>query len=205
VPPKHLDEKVARLRLDALGVKLTEMTPEQATDLGVPVDGPYKSDHYRYEWVRRPQPWERVGPAVIEGIGAQSREAPARKPSGGVDALALLAVRHASSTSPIGRWRVVGLSPLSAVPVGQRHFTGSAAEQSRRLSGRTYSPGPAPMHASSRGAQALFFRLAAPADQTAQSIDRTLEHGQLGSTRRGSLSHVQTDPGSSPPFLTFFV
>ena len=41
--PKHLDEKVARLHLDALGVKLTELTPSQAAYLGVPVDGPYKS------------------------------------------------------------------------------------------------------------------------------------------------------------------
>jgi adenosylhomocysteinase len=46
--PKHLDEKVARLHLDALGVKLTKLTQEQADDLGVPVEGPYKSDHYRY-------------------------------------------------------------------------------------------------------------------------------------------------------------
>ena len=48
VLPKHLDEKVARLHLDALGVKLTEMTPEQAAYLGVPLEGPYKSEHYRY-------------------------------------------------------------------------------------------------------------------------------------------------------------
>jgi adenosylhomocysteinase len=48
VLPKHLDEKVARLHLDALGVKLTTLTPEQAAYLGVPVEGPYKSDHYRY-------------------------------------------------------------------------------------------------------------------------------------------------------------
>jgi adenosylhomocysteinase len=48
VLPKHLDEKVARLHLDALGVRLTELTPEQASYLGVPVHGPYKSDHYRY-------------------------------------------------------------------------------------------------------------------------------------------------------------
>ena len=48
VLPKHLDEKVARLHLDALGVKLTRLTDEQAAYLGVPVDGPYKSDHYRY-------------------------------------------------------------------------------------------------------------------------------------------------------------
>jgi len=46
--PKHLDEKVARLHLDALGVKLTRLTPEQATYTGVPVEGPFKSDHYRY-------------------------------------------------------------------------------------------------------------------------------------------------------------
>ncbi len=46
--PKHLDEKVARLHLDALGARLTEMTPKQADYLGVPVDGPYKPDHYRY-------------------------------------------------------------------------------------------------------------------------------------------------------------
>ena len=46
--PKHLDEKVARLHLDALGVRLTELTKEQAGYIGVPVEGPYKSDHYRY-------------------------------------------------------------------------------------------------------------------------------------------------------------
>jgi adenosylhomocysteinase len=48
VLPKHLDEKVARLHLDALGVKLTELTKEQAAYIGVNVEGPYKSDHYRY-------------------------------------------------------------------------------------------------------------------------------------------------------------
>jgi adenosylhomocysteinase len=48
VLPKHLDEKVARLHLDALGVKLTELRPEQAAYIGVPVEGPYKPDHYRY-------------------------------------------------------------------------------------------------------------------------------------------------------------
>jgi adenosylhomocysteinase len=48
VLPKHLDEKVARLHLDALGVRLTELSPEQAAYIGVPVEGPYKSDHYRY-------------------------------------------------------------------------------------------------------------------------------------------------------------
>ncbi|ROT32341.1 adenosylhomocysteinase [Micromonospora sp. HM5-17] len=46
--PKHLDEKVARLHLDALGAKLTTLTKEQAEYLGVPVEGPYKPDHYRY-------------------------------------------------------------------------------------------------------------------------------------------------------------
>ncbi len=48
VLPKHLDEKVARLHLDALGVELTVLTPEQAAYIGVSVDGPYKVDHYRY-------------------------------------------------------------------------------------------------------------------------------------------------------------
>jgi adenosylhomocysteinase len=48
VLPKHLDERVARLHLDALGVRLTELSKEQADYIGVPVDGPYKSDHYRY-------------------------------------------------------------------------------------------------------------------------------------------------------------
>jgi adenosylhomocysteinase len=48
VLPKHLDEKVARLHLDALGVHLTELTPEQAAYIGVPLEGPYKPDHYRY-------------------------------------------------------------------------------------------------------------------------------------------------------------
>jgi adenosylhomocysteinase len=46
--PKVLDEKVARLHLDSLGVKLTELTPDQAAYIGVPVEGPFKSDHYRY-------------------------------------------------------------------------------------------------------------------------------------------------------------
>jgi adenosylhomocysteinase len=46
--PKHLDEEVARLHLDKLGVRLTKMTEEQSTYLGVPVEGPYKPDHYRY-------------------------------------------------------------------------------------------------------------------------------------------------------------
>jgi adenosylhomocysteinase len=48
VLPKYLDEKVARLHLDALGVRLTTLSKEQADYIGVPVDGPYKSDQYRY-------------------------------------------------------------------------------------------------------------------------------------------------------------
>jgi adenosylhomocysteinase len=48
VLPKYLDEKVARLHLDALGIRLTQLRPEQAAYIGVPVEGPYKSDHYRY-------------------------------------------------------------------------------------------------------------------------------------------------------------
>ena len=46
--PKHLDEEVARLHLEKIGVKLTKLTQEQADYLGVPVEGPYKPDHYRY-------------------------------------------------------------------------------------------------------------------------------------------------------------
>jgi adenosylhomocysteinase len=48
VLPKHLDEKVARLHLDAIGVKLTRLTEDQSSYLGIPVDGPYKPEHYRY-------------------------------------------------------------------------------------------------------------------------------------------------------------
>jgi adenosylhomocysteinase len=48
VLPKHLDEKVARLHLEKLGARLTQLTPEQASYIGVPVTGPYKPDHYRY-------------------------------------------------------------------------------------------------------------------------------------------------------------
>ncbi|WP_212022206.1 adenosylhomocysteinase [Catenulispora pinistramenti] len=48
VLPKHLDEKVARLHLDALGVRLTKLSPEQAAYIGVQVEGPYKPEHYRY-------------------------------------------------------------------------------------------------------------------------------------------------------------
>ncbi|HTI20613.1 MAG TPA: adenosylhomocysteinase, partial [Kutzneria sp.] len=46
--PKHLDEKVARLHLDALGVRLTELSKGQAEYIGVDVAGPYKPEHYRY-------------------------------------------------------------------------------------------------------------------------------------------------------------
>jgi adenosylhomocysteinase len=46
--PKHLDEEVARLHLGKLGVKLTRLTESQADYLGIPVDGPYKPEHYRY-------------------------------------------------------------------------------------------------------------------------------------------------------------
>jgi len=46
--PKYLDEEVARLHLDRIGVKLTRLTLEQADYIGVPVEGPYKADHYRY-------------------------------------------------------------------------------------------------------------------------------------------------------------
>lgn len=46
--PKELDEEVARLHLDRLGVKLTKLTPEQAEYIGVKAEGPYKPTHYRY-------------------------------------------------------------------------------------------------------------------------------------------------------------
>ena len=46
--PKHLDEEVARLHLESLGVELTRLTPKQADYIGVPVEGPYKAEHYRY-------------------------------------------------------------------------------------------------------------------------------------------------------------
>ncbi|MGE3150447.1 MAG: adenosylhomocysteinase, partial [Pseudorhodoplanes sp.] len=46
--PKHLDEKVARLHLEKIGVKLTKLRPDQAAYIGVPQEGPFKSDHYRY-------------------------------------------------------------------------------------------------------------------------------------------------------------
>ena len=48
VLPKHLDEKVARLQLDRLNAQLSKLTPEQAAYIGVPVEGPYKTEHYRY-------------------------------------------------------------------------------------------------------------------------------------------------------------
>ena len=46
--PKHLDEKVAMLHLEKIGVKLTKLSDQQATYLGLPAQGPYKPDHYRY-------------------------------------------------------------------------------------------------------------------------------------------------------------
>jgi adenosylhomocysteinase len=46
--PKHLDEKVAALHLDKIGVKLTKLTEQQSTYLGVSQTGPFKADHYRY-------------------------------------------------------------------------------------------------------------------------------------------------------------
>jgi adenosylhomocysteinase len=46
--PKHLDEEVARLHLEQLGVKLTKLTSQQAEYLGIPVTGPFKPDYYRY-------------------------------------------------------------------------------------------------------------------------------------------------------------
>ena len=48
VLPKKLDEEVARLHLEKLGVKLTKLTPKQADYLGIPVEGPYKPEYYRY-------------------------------------------------------------------------------------------------------------------------------------------------------------
>jgi adenosylhomocysteinase len=48
VLPKHLDEKVARLHLDKLGVKLTKLSDKQASYIGVSAEGPFKPDHYRY-------------------------------------------------------------------------------------------------------------------------------------------------------------
>jgi adenosylhomocysteinase len=46
--PKKLDEEVARLHLEHLGVRLTALTKDQADYIGVPVEGPYKAEHYRY-------------------------------------------------------------------------------------------------------------------------------------------------------------
>ncbi|MFM6932840.1 MAG: adenosylhomocysteinase, partial [Novosphingobium sp.] len=48
VLPKHLDEKVAALHLEKLGVKLSKLTQRQADYIGVPTEGPFKPDHYRY-------------------------------------------------------------------------------------------------------------------------------------------------------------
>ena len=46
--PKKLDEKVARLHLEKIGVKLTKLRPDQSEYIGIPAEGPFKSDHYRY-------------------------------------------------------------------------------------------------------------------------------------------------------------
>ena len=46
--PKHLDEEVARLHLEKIGAKLTVLSPEQSDYISIPVEGPYKPDHYRY-------------------------------------------------------------------------------------------------------------------------------------------------------------
>ena len=46
--PKHLDEEVARLHLERIGVKLSTLTQKQADYIGVKIEGPYKADHYRY-------------------------------------------------------------------------------------------------------------------------------------------------------------
>jgi adenosylhomocysteinase len=46
--PKQLDEKVARLHLDKIGVKLTKLSDKQSTYIGIPTEGPFKSDQYRY-------------------------------------------------------------------------------------------------------------------------------------------------------------
>ena len=95
VLPKRLDELVARLHLDALGIRLTELSPKQADYLGIPVEGPYKSDHYRYEMDRERldgslavragliqlagvavisiAPRDRPAPLVLRGLGLGQR------------------------------------------------------------------------------------------------------------------------------------
>jgi hypothetical protein len=72
VLPKHLDEKVAALHLEKLGVKLTKLSDKQAGYIGVPVEGPFKPDHYRYRGkvgtVTQPSPLprpRRVNAAVL--------------------------------------------------------------------------------------------------------------------------------------------
>ena len=90
VLPKHLDEKVARLHLDALGVQLTELTEEQADYIGVPVEGPYKPDHYRY--------WGGV-------IPGRPRGEPGRGPSSGPTRRCRCCARSASASLASGRSR----------------------------------------------------------------------------------------------------
>ena len=79
VLPKHLDEKVARLHLDALGVRLTELTPEQAAYIDVPVSGPYKPDHYRYYRLVDPNQHDRF----VLGAEVHDGHQPVPVPAGG--------------------------------------------------------------------------------------------------------------------------
>ena len=62
ITPKNLDEKVAKLHLSKLGVKLTKLTDEQANYLGLPEEGPFKPDHYRYQIG-----WQGLKPLVSAG------------------------------------------------------------------------------------------------------------------------------------------
>src|SRR5690606_41018803 len=69
VLPKHLDEKVAALHLDKLGAKLTKLTQRQADYIGVPVEGPFKPEHYRYRSEER-----RVGKECSAGRAEKQEE-----------------------------------------------------------------------------------------------------------------------------------
>src|SRR5690606_31085488 len=88
VLPKVLDERVARLHLDALGVKLTKLTQDQADYLGIPGEGPYKHDHYRYSCLgSEPEVRNRASPAACgraEGLVAQDRRSRIRRMTRGV-------------------------------------------------------------------------------------------------------------------------
>jgi adenosylhomocysteinase len=71
--PKHLDEEVARLHLEKIGVKLTKLTKAQADYLGVPVEGPYKPEHYRYQSPRQLIAARGVGTAPhLHAVGGAS-------------------------------------------------------------------------------------------------------------------------------------